>query len=269
MRASNASATGYVRCIGGEAPRRLSSEDPQRQGEGRHRHASAASASTDTLCETMSCVGMVWQPCWHIHMVMDVCDARCERMSAHALTATARAPRRFVRSVWGGGGGADGGENLRWLQTRSGISRLRRPNNIMWPHRAPPPPAPPASIWQEIPWPEYLYIAHAVLELILGLLKLRGRYSHEAPGARSAKSAMYVRHHGFSLLALALLGYLIWRAEAVNSPTGAAVSLVLFVFHGGAVAAFTHAWACGEIPLAKIVVPHLPFAVAFALHAMQ
>ena len=38
---------------------------------------------------------------------------------------------------------------------------------------------------------------------------------------------------------------------------------------GGAVAAFTHAWANGAIPFGKVVVPHLPFAVAFLAHALS
>ena len=80
---------------------------------------------------------------------------------------------------------------------------------------------------------------------------------------------MYVRHHAFSLLALALLGYYVWRNSWVNTQVGECASVVLFVFHGGAVAAFTHTWASREIPLAKIVVPHLPFAIAFALHAFM
>ena len=126
----------------------------------------------------------------------------------------------------------------------------------------PPPPPPPAA------WADALYLAHVLLELALGAIKLRGRYAHEAPGSRSARSAMYVRHHAASLLSLALLGWLVWRADAVDTPAGQSASAVLCVFHGGAVAAFVHAWAGGAIPLAKVVVPHLPFAVAFAVHAL-
>ena len=76
-----------------------------------------------------------------------------------------------------------------------------------------------------------------------------------------------VRHHAFSLLAHALLGFLVWQHDMVHTNAGQAASAVLFVFHGGAVAAFTHAWAWHEIRFAKVVVPHLPFAVGFAVHA--
>ena len=47
-----------------------------------------------------------------------------------------------------------------------------------------------------------LYFAHTVLEIFLGLIKfVRGRYQHEAVGSRTGRSAMYVRHHGSSILA--------------------------------------------------------------------
>ena len=46
--------------------------------------------------------------------------------------------------------------------------------------------------------------------------------------------------------------------------------MVLFVFHGGAVlAAFLYTWAQGAIPFSKVVVPHLPFAIGFAVHALM
>ena len=54
-----------------------------------------------------------------------------------------------------------------------------------------------------------------------------------------------------------------------ETPAGRDASWIFFVFHGGAVAAFTHAWANGAIPLGKVVVPHLPFAVAFLAHALS
>ena len=71
-----------------------------------------------------------------------------------------------------------------------------------------------------------LYLAHAVLELVLGMLKLRGRYQHETPGERPPRSAMYVRHHGFSLLALAYLGAVMWWRGLVNADIGGDVSVV-------------------------------------------
>eukprot|EP00965_Chrysotila_dentata_P206693 6183680-Pleurochrysis_carterae.AAC.2 len=53
---------------------------------------------------------------------------------------------------------------------------------------------------------ETLYLSHALLELVLGLLKLRGRYAHEKPRSKPQRSEMYTRHHGGALLALALQG---------------------------------------------------------------
>ena len=111
-----------------------------------------------------------------------------------------------------------------------------------------------------------LYLAHAVLELVLGMLQLRGRYQHETPGERPPRSAMYVRHHGFSLLALAYLGAVMWWRGLVNADIGGDVSVVLMLFHGGSVAAFLPAWAAGAIPTAKLVMPHAPFALGFLWH---
>ena len=111
-----------------------------------------------------------------------------------------------------------------------------------------------------------LYLSHAVLELALGLIKLRGRYSHEV-GVKPPRAQMYVRHHGFSLLALSLLGALTWqRGLAHDARCGGMVSAVLAVFHGGACLSFFAAWAEGAIPAAKVVVPHGPWAAAFAWH---
>ena len=87
---------------------------------------------------------------------------------------------------------------------------------------------------------------------------------------RTPRSAMYVRHHAFSLLSLALMGWLVWRHDLVDTPTGKGASAVLLVFHGGASAAFFHTWMFGRaIGFGKVVVPHLPFAVAFAAHALS
>ena len=69
-------------------------------------------------------------------------------------------------------------------------------------------------------------------------------------------------------MSLALLGYLIWREGAANTTTGQGASAVLALFHGGAVVSFIVAWSSGVIPFAKVVIPHAPFAVAFAWHAL-
>ena len=76
-----------------------------------------------------------------------------------------------------------------------------------------------------------LYASHTLVELALGLLKLRGRYHHESPGSRSPKSAMYCRHHGAALLALALLGGLVWWRGLVAGEAGFVASVVLAAFH--------------------------------------
>ena len=114
---------------------------------------------------------------------------------------------------------------------------------------------------------EFLYLAHTVLELILGMLKLRGRYAHEAGRAvRPERDRMYVRHHGFSLLALAQLGGIVWWRSATATELGAVASIVLATFHGGAVLAFAYTFSLGAVDLKKVFIPHAPFAVAFALH---
>ena len=115
---------------------------------------------------------------------------------------------------------------------------------------------------------DLVYLAHVMLETVLGAMKLRGRYSHQPKGARTdERTAAYVRHHGFSLLAHALLGWLVWQRGRVHSETGRMASSVLALFHGGPVAAFALAWHRGAMPTAKILVPHAPFALLFAWHA--
>ena len=79
---------------------------------------------------------------------------------------------------------------------------------------------------------ELLYLAHTLLELVLGLLKLRGRYHHEPPASKPPRSQMYTRHHGASLLSHALLGALVLWRGLVDTETGLITSLVLASFHG-------------------------------------
>ena len=74
---------------------------------------------------------------------------------------------------------------------------------------------------------DVLFIGHTLLELWLGMIKLRGRYQHEAPGSKTPRSEMYTRHHGASILALALLGYFVWARGLANTPTGQMASAVL------------------------------------------
>ena len=77
------------------------------------------------------------------------------------------------------------------------------------------------------------------IELVLGAIKLRGKYSglDMPPGADK-----FARHHGVSLLALALLGALVLRDGVVDKPAGKLSSKVLAAFHGGCVLVMLHAW---------------------------
>ena len=118
-------------------------------------------------------------------------------------------------------------------------------------------------------WAELLYASHTALEIVLGGIKLRGRYAHETPGSKAPRSQMYTRHHGFSLLALALLGGLVLWRDLVNTELGFITSVVQAVFHGGACVAFTYAYLENAIPFVKIIVPHAPFAAAFVVHAFS
>ena len=118
------------------------------------------------------------------------------------------------------------------------------------------------------PFTTLLYLSHTILELCLGAIKLQGRYAHETPGSKSARSEMYVRHHAFSLLALALLGYYIWQRDMIDTPYGRDAAVVLAVFHGGATMSFLYTWSQGAIPISKVVIPHAPFALAFMWHAI-
>ena len=115
-----------------------------------------------------------------------------------------------------------------------------------------------------------LYVVHTVLELGLGAIKLRGTYSDmmTPPGAER-----FVRHHGVSLLALALLGGLALRGRSSLPPhdrlchtdTGSVVSTALAFFHAGAVLVMLHAVLTTGAGL-NVVLLHTPFAVAFTWH---
>jgi len=108
-----------------------------------------------------------------------------------------------------------------------------------------------------------LYIAHTLLELVLGAVKLRGRYSAmETPlGAER-----FVRHHGISLLSLALLGGLVYTKRLVHTPLGSVASATLAFFHAAAVLVMCHAWLQTGEGL-NVAFTHTPFAIGFALHA--
>ena len=106
--------------------------------------------------------------------------------------------------------------------------------------------------------PRLLYLAHVLLELVLGAVKLRGTYSGVVVPNEAAK---FARHHGVSLLSLSLLGALVLSRRLVGTPTGQVASWTFACFHAGAVIVMLHA---AHLP---VVVVHLPFAFGFALHA--
>ena len=80
---------------------------------------------------------------------------------------------------------------------------------------------------------------------------------------------MYTRHHGCTILALALLGFFVWYDSATDTRHGTQSSAVLALFHGGATLSFLYAYLHGAIPFGKVCMPHGPFAVAFLAHAVM
>ena len=105
-----------------------------------------------------------------------------------------------------------------------------------------------------------IYLSHALLELALGGIKLRGKYGG-CPDMPDC-APKFARHHGVSLLAIALLGFLVWQRNLANTETGALVSVVLAFFHSACVAVMIHALNL------KVVAIHAPFAIAFVWHAL-
>ena len=59
-----------------------------------------------------------------------------------------------------------------------------------------------------------LFLAHFLLELALGAVKMRGTYSGTTMPEGTER---FVRHHGVSLLAIALLGGLVWWRRLANT----------------------------------------------------
>ena len=107
-----------------------------------------------------------------------------------------------------------------------------------------------------------LFCAHTVVELVLGAVKLRGTYSGIdiscAPGA-----SKFARHHGVSLIALALLGAEVLRRNALHTEVGEVASIILAIFHGGTMLVMVHALNL------KVVAIHAPFAIGFAAHVYR
>ncbi len=112
---------------------------------------------------------------------------------------------------------------------------------------------------------EGLYAAHALVELVLGAVKLRGRYSGmEMPDG----AEKFARHHGVALLAIALLGAETLRRGLVRTAAGTMVSLVLCAFHAGCVAVMLHAAIANRAAL-NVAFMHAPFAIGFGAHALN
>ena len=107
-----------------------------------------------------------------------------------------------------------------------------------------------------------LYLLHFLVELILGAIKMRGTYSGlDASCAPSI--AKFARHHGVSLMALALLSFEVWRRDLIRTPTGSIVSLVLAFFHTGTMLVMIHAINI------RVVLIHVPFAAGFWMHTLR
>ena len=102
-----------------------------------------------------------------------------------------------------------------------------------------------------------LYYLHALVEFVLGAIKLRGKYAGVAMPVEAAK---FARHHGVALIALALLSGECARRRLVSTPAGLLCSLVLSFFHTGAIAVMIYDLHLGPVAL------HIPFAAAFAIH---
>ena len=100
-----------------------------------------------------------------------------------------------------------------------------------------------------------IFALHTLVELVLGAIKLRGKYANLElpPGAEKN-----VRHHGVALLALALLGAMVLaRGEGrmLAPGEGRMATTVLCAFHGG---------CCLAGVTGAILVLHGSFFLAFA-----
>ena len=104
-----------------------------------------------------------------------------------------------------------------------------------------------------------LYVAHACLELVLGLLKLRsgGYAALDLP----PEAARFARHHGSCLLALGALGAECARRRLIETETGALCSAVLALFHAAVCLVMAYH---AHLPTMAM---HAPFALGFAWHA--
>jgi hypothetical protein len=111
-----------------------------------------------------------------------------------------------------------------------------------------------------------IYALHTILETVLGMIKMRGRYSGDKVAGPQAK---FIRHHGIALLSLALLGGLVWRQKLIETPTGRIASSTLCFFHAGAALVHVHAFVAGSTASAATAAMHLPFAVAFLFDVMR
>ena len=107
---------------------------------------------------------------------------------------------------------------------------------------------------------EVVFLLHSLFEFFLGAIKLRGKYGVVDMPIGAEK---FARHHGVSLLAISLLGFMAWRQKLVHTSTGLFVSKVLAVFHAGCVAVLiTHAGGFSS------TLVHSFFAAGFTWHAL-
>ena len=107
---------------------------------------------------------------------------------------------------------------------------------------------------------EVLFLVHTLIETVLGAVKLRGKYSKLALPDGAER---YVRHHGVSLLGLALLGFLVLYRRQVHAEAGAIAAIALAFFHAGALCA---AYGGHGPPL---LLMHGGMAIGFAVHAWR
>lgn len=114
---------------------------------------------------------------------------------------------------------------------------------------------------QPLRYVKALYVAHTLLEFVLGAIKLRGKYAGFDIAACAPGAEKFARHHGVALLSLAALGEEVLRRRLCHSTTAEVISAALAVFHWGCVLVMLQAWSLHTLAM------HLPFAIGFTWHA--
>lgn len=103
----------------------------------------------------------------------------------------------------------------------------------------------------------FLFLCHTLIEIGLGAIKLRGKYAGIEMPIGSEK---FARHHGVSLLSLALLGGLVLLRRSWHKEEGALASIVLCFFHAG---------CCIIKPALTVMLMHGTLALGFGLYSLQ